>query len=539
MSSSKANQRRSRVKKRQRAARAATAAITRPLKEKGPSGLVKRAMEAWKNGQYDRSIQLFERAHRLNPNRVEILLDLGRAYGMRYRYEDADACFAQALRLSPNNAKTFRVLGENFRSLARFPQASDYFARAVAHQPRDTAALISLAEVSERLHRLDDAREAIERALALEPEHPTGLYLQAKLERRAGDPERAETLLRDLLSQPTKLLEPRWRSWYELASILDKQQRFEEAMQALEKAKQVLRRSGKKVSSGADLIGENNRAMLEALTKRHLEKWWEARESLQPAQRLALLCGHPRSGTTLIEQVLDSHPELVSADETNIMSDDVYIALGNELPEVENPAERLDAASVDQLLGVRADYLCYAEAFLGQALNGRMLLDKNPELTMILPVIARVFPEIKILCALRDPRDVCLSCFMQPLPMNAVSVHYLSIESTVAKYASTMQTWLTLRPLLSSDWMETRYEDNVADLEAESRKILDFLGLEWDAKVLHYHEHASEKHVRSPTYEAVTKPVYKTSVQRWRNYEKWLGPYLDQLDPFLRAFGYD
>ena len=80
-------------------------------------------------------------------------------------------------------------------------------------------------------------------------------------------------------------------------------------------------------------------------------------------------------------------------------------------------------------------------------------MNKNPELTMILPVINRVFPEMKILCALRDPRDVCLSCFMQPLPMNSVSVNYLSIESTFKKYATTMQTWLTLRPILSCDWM--------------------------------------------------------------------------------------
>ncbi len=536
--SSKANKRGARVKRKRQEVRAATAAITRPLKEKGPSGIVKRAMKAWKDAQFDKSIELFERARKIHPNRVEILLDLGRAYGMRYRYEEAEACFSQALKLSPNNAKTLRVLGENYRTLARFPRASECLTRALTCQPRDVEALISLAEVSERLHRLDDAAEAIDRVLALDPGHTTALFLQAKLARRAGDSERAENLLRDQLSRPTKLLEPRWRGWYELASVLDKQERYEEAFQALEKAKRVLQKAGKQVRGGADLVEQNNREMLEHLTEEHLERWREDQDTLGAPEQLALLCGHPRSGTTLIEQVLDSHPGLVSADETTIMSDDVYIALGDLLPEAVNPADRLDVASVEMLSGVRSNYLRYSEAFLGQAMNGRMLLDKNPELTMILPVINRVFPEMKILCALRDPRDVCLSCFMQPLPMNSVSVNYLSIESTFKKYATTMQTWLTLRPILSCDWMETRYEDNVANLEAETRKILGFLGLEWDETVLNYHQRASQKHVRSPTYEAVTKPVYSTAVQRWRNYEEWLGPHLELLDPFVRAFGY-
>ena len=198
---SKANKRGARVKRKRQEVRAATAAITRPLKEKGPSGIVKRAMKAWKDAQFDKSIELFERARKIHPNRVEILLDLGRAYGMRYRYEEAEACFSQALKLSPNNAKTLRVLGENYRTLARFPRASECLTRALTCQPRDVEALISLAEVSERLHRLDDAAEAIDRVLALDPGHTTALFLQAKLARRAGDSERAENLLRDQLSK--------------------------------------------------------------------------------------------------------------------------------------------------------------------------------------------------------------------------------------------------------------------------------------------------------------------------------------------------
>ena len=87
--------------------------------------------------------------------------------------------------------------------------------------------------------------------------------------------------------------------------------------------------------------------------------------------------------------------------------------------------------------------------------------------------------------------------------------------------------------------METRYEDNVRDLETESSRILDFLDLPWDQSVLQFHEHARQKHVRSPTYEAVTQPVYNHAVGRWKHYAEFLKPHLEILDPFVKAFGYD
>jgi hypothetical protein len=168
-----------------------------------------------------------------------------------------------------------------------------------------------------------------------------------------------------------------------------------------------------------------------------------------------------------------------------------------------------------------------------------MLLDKNPELTMLLPLVARVFPEMKILFALRDPRDVVISCFMQRLPLNAVSVHYLTLEGTANKYAATMRAWLKIRPLLKNPVIEVRYEDTVSDIERQARAVLGFLGLPWDDAVLEYHHRARKKHVHSPTYEAVTKPIYSSSIGRWRHYAAKLEPCMPTLQPFVEAFGYD
>ena len=188
---------------------------------------------------------------------------------------------------------------------------------------------------------------------------------------------------------------------------------------------------------------------------------------------------------------------------------------------------------------LRQAYWNGMEGALREPIGDRLLLDKNPAMTMLLPIVARVFPEMKILFALRDPRDVVVSCFMQRLPLNAVSVHYLTLEGTAKKYASTMRAWLTIRNMLRNPWIEVRYEDTVADIERQARQALDFLELPWDDTVLEYHRRAQRKHVHSPTYEAVTKPVYSSSINRWRNYAAQLEPCMEILRPFVEAFGYD
>ena len=128
---------------------------------------------------------------------------------------------------------------------------------------------------------------------------------------------------------------------------------------------------------------------------------------------------------------------------------------------------------------------------------------------------------------------------MQPLPLAPVSSFYLTLEGTVTEYAALMGFWLSIKPKMPGPWLEVRYEDLVDDLESVARRTLEFLGMPWDARVLGFDKHAQTKIVRSPTYAEVRKPVFKTAVGRWRNYQKYLGPYLEKLEPFAKAFGYE
>ena len=536
------DKRKARVKRRQEGARQAMSRIVAPVKAsmRNSRTLNQRAVRAWDAGDYDAALKLFEQDQRKRPGQVEPLLDLGKSYGLRYDYPRAEQCLEKALKLSGANPACLGMVGEIYHAFSQFDRAEDYLCKALEAGGDSARASVELATICERLHRLDEACAHIECALAAEPDHPKARLVQAKLARRSGDSTRAESFLRDLLAMPDS--DHHWEASYALGAILDKEGYYDGAMEALVEGKQWHRgRAPTKLARAqAGNVLARNQRLMETITPDHFQRWNSAEvASSGEGRAIALLCGHARSGTTLIEQVLDSHEDLVSSDETQIMSDDVYLALARRSPTELSVPEMLDGLPDEQMADARERYFQLSETFLREPIGARILLDKNPELTLLIPVIARVFPEVRIIFALRDPRDVCLSCFMQALPMNSVSVSYLTLEETCRKYATVMKSWLALRPMLTCRWTETRYEDNVADLEGEARRLLEFLGLSWDDKVLKFYEHARQKHVRSPTYEAVTKPVYSGAVGRWRHYQKFFEPHLEVLAPFVREFGYE
>ncbi len=256
------------------------------------------------------------------------------------------------------------------------------------------------------------------------------------------------------------------------------------------------------------------------------------------AYRIGILTSHPRSGTTLVEQILDSHDDLTSADEFDVFTQWFYLPIVRRFPSSTPILSVVDSVPAAVREKARAKYWEQTEAIFDEPIGQRLLLEKNPGMMILLPVINWAFPEMKMLIALRNPRNVVLSCFMQKVQLTPISSNWLTLAGTAEYYVRVMKTWLAMRGLTSNPWLEFRYEDVVADLEREARRILEFLGLSWDEKVLKFYEHARGKIVRSPTYKEVTQPVYQKSVGRWQHYARHFEPVLEKLEPFIKEFGY-
>jgi len=385
--------------------------------------------------------------------------------------------------------------------------------------------------VLEKTHRLDEARAVVAECLAMDPKDDQARYFSALLDRREGHWEAAERGLRDLIASEPRHPYVRYACRYELAQVLDRTGRFDEAMRFLSEAKEMVRAltDTKLLTRGYDQSAESIRKFTASQPRDILRTWAKffperKREKIPP---LAFLGGHPRSGTTLLEQVLDAHPGVAALDESSAFLEVLQ-------PEFHKSQQH----SSPRLNTLRRLYIQALQQELGSAAAGKMLVDKNPSPTARLPIWLRVFPELKVLIALRDPRDVLISCYFQNIALNSTNVNFLDFDRLAKHYADLMDIWLLVREWDGFAWLETRYEDMVAGLPAEGRRVTEFLGLAWHEDQARFHEKSGKKQLFSPTYQDVTRPVYSRSVARWHDYEKHLAPALPALEPYCRKFGY-
>jgi tetratricopeptide (TPR) repeat protein len=498
------------------------------------------ASRAWGFNLRYKTIPLLTEALRRDPKNTDILLKLATACGRQRFYDQAEQYLARALELAPRKAALCRLVAQTYAMIDRPDRAIECYRRSLELN-RDTTVtvptLLELAGLYERRHQLDDARTVIDEALQRDPGHEEAQLQQAVLDRRRGQVADAELKLRALVDDQSRSPTTRAQASYELAQLLDDQERFDDAFTAFVAAKRLLKPYATPFREQSQMTFQRNQELLGSLDRSTYESWRKVAET-DRVYRFSVLTSHPRSGTTLIEQVLDSHDELISADEFDVFAEwihsPIFRKFRHDTP-ILTVLEHVPPAVRQQ---ARATYWQQTEAIFDQPIGTRMLLDKNPGVMIMMPVFNWAFPEMKMLIAIRDPRDVVLSCFMQKVPLTAIGSNWLNLTDTAEYYSRTMQTWLAVRNVTESPWLQFRYEDVVEDLEGQSRRILEFLGLPWDDKVLKFYEHAREKVVRSPTYKDVTKPVYQRSVGRWQNYAQHLEPVLEKLEPFVKEFGY-
>jgi len=501
--------------------------------------LCREAEEFWKQLDYQSCINRLEQATRLEPSNPSLYFNLARAQGLRYDFPAVERSIEKALQVSQGRVEMLEQAAGICSPYKNLDMMLGYLERASQKKGVSIAALTSLADIYLLDDRLDEAAEVVERAARMDRKDPRVLLREAVLKRKRGQINDAESRFRELMMNSAADVLVRIRAAYDLAGILDGAGQYDDAMTALLEAKAILRPKAMPLAPQLQRMQTLNTEMAKTLTAPVLDRWRADAVKLRPPRSLALLSGHPRSGTTLLEQVLDAHSGVVSLEETALVHDEIYRPLTRDFPPGTGVLQMLDSAPPSLLNHARENYLRCAEMFLRQPLGNRLVLDKNPGVNIIVPVLMRVFPETKFLVALRDPRDVVMSCFMQSLTLTPASSAYLSLEGTVNQYASVMGFWLEMLPRMGNQWMYVRYEQMIDDLEGVARPVLEFLGLGFEEKVLKYFEHARTKRVNSPSSADVRKPLYRTAVGRWKNYEKYLEPYMAGLERFVKEFKYE
>ncbi len=442
----------------------------------------------------------------------------------------------KAVELQPENSQYQGLLGDTLFALTRFEEACEAYRQLIRLQPESPQAFVSIAIVYERMNQLDAAAGFANQALERDPNHIAAILVLAKLDRRAGNLELACSRLegaRASLSGPAEETE----LYFESGIVYDRLGRYADAFKLFRQGNKLASQSVRaKVHQESDIqYVDHLTTFRKSFTAERFARWRNTRPKDELPSPIFFV-GHPRSGTTLTEQILSAHPVALVSNERPFLDQIIHPIL-KKAGSIDAAADYLDNISQQELTSMRREYWSQAESMLEVDVSNRILIDKLPANLRKLGFIQRIFPESAVIVALRDPRDVCLSCFMQNFRHNPAMVPFYDIQQTARHYEALMDLWLHYRSILDLRWIESRYEDLVEDYEAVARRLITFLGLDWDDAVLSYLD--KERHVSTPSYEDVTSPIFTRAMGRWRNYRKELQPVLAPLSRFIREFGYE
>ena len=494
-----------------------------------------RGMAALQAGRIDAAIEDLSAVLKQQSGNVHARLSLGNAYRQFGRHE---LCLdtLQPLTGNQNVDSRLRLQAEvtSARAATQLKsrkRAERHYRAAIQLKPDYASGWSGLASVLEKLNDLEAAREAAERALELAPQQDLARLVLATIDRRDGRPEAAMKSLAALAAD-ARASNHRYLAGLQLARCHAALDQYTQAWRALQTANEVMITAHGQPET---IVGKQQDYSLDTLAALGTA----SRQTRQPstdeyatpgmAAEPVFFLGFPRSGTTLMDQMLSAHPGIEVIEERELL-----LPSRETLRDFGSPSDWL-ALDNQQLEPARQAYLTAAGHWRQR--DNSLLIDKQPLNAAYLPLIQRLFPRARILLAIRDPRDVVLSCLFQPFELVGAMPYFLQPETSVRCYETVMTTVLESQPGFRN-WHSYRYEDLIDNQESVLRKILEFLDLPWDQQVLQHDSLAQDRNIATPSYANVIKPVYNHAVGRWRHYAEPLQPWLPTLSEWAGKLGY-
>jgi len=433
-------------------------------------------------GQSGEGRKALKKAIRLEPRSVELHCRFGNTYVDQSRFDEAKPHFAKALALRPGHPWAMRCMAETLMQLGDNRGAMEILEPAVQGDRIDPDAGIALCRVYPRLDRCADALRLISRLL----EHE-GLPSSVR----------------------TSLLYARGESLHKLG-------RFDEAFTAYGEANDAVGVRHDRVAHAREI-------------DRVIEAWTPGAiaalvRPTRKSDRFVFIVGMPRSGTSLVEQIVASHRSVFGAGELRHIGDIVSQFRGDTggVAGALTDLSRLTGQNLNNAAGH------YQERIKALSPGADRVTDKMPNNYLALGLISALFPDCKIIHCVRDPRDTCLSCYFNHFRgvRNTFAYGLEDLGSYFADYWRLMNHW---KATLETPIFDAVYEDIVDDQEAQSRRLIEFLGLEWDERCLEFHK--TKRTTKTLSADQVNRPIYRTSKARWRAYARHLDPLTALLPP--------
>ena len=490
-----------------------------------------------KQEKVDEAIACYMQALSLNPNYAEAHNNLGLALHEQEKTDSAFASFRQALSLKPDYAEAYNNIGFVLKELGRFDEAGNMIMKALSLNPDSAEAYNNLGLVFQEMHRMDDAIASYRKALSLKPDLVAALNNIGLLHRELGNMDEAIEIFREAVA-----IKPQEVAAYMYLSSLVRHNEFDDIIQAMEDlhAKKDLSDKErmhlsftlgkvfedlKEYKKSFGYILEANRLKrrsYEYSIQADLDKFAAIKKIFSPGlfsfhagggnqdATPIFILGMPRSGTTLVEQILSSHSQIFGAGEllilANMMKD---ICSGKGAKPYPACIPDLDT---DMLKKMGSDYI---DAIRKYSETAKYITDKLPHNFFYVGLIKIILPHAKIIHCMRNPMDNCLSIFKNDFKG---SLHFaydmVELGRYYSHYRDLMEHW---EEVLPGFMYSLRYEELVSDQQNQTKRLLQFCGLPWEEACLAFHK--TERRVKTASFAQVRKPMYRGSVELWKKYE--------------------
>ena len=521
--------------------------------------------ETWNNlgnarrlaGDAEAGLTALKRAMELNSTSGPVRLNHATALIAVGRTDEAEQHLRSLAADFPEDAKPLRELHALMKGMGREDAALEAIEEAVRREPTDLELLMALA--AHRLSMLqNEAAEAdYRRVIELQTNHELahlGLAAVFELSNRVDDLTALVGMMRQrglgenilnfvgamenrrrgrfaeglaMLERVPESLESA-RRYHLLGQLHEGAGNYDQAFEAFTRTNEFHSKDPTRPLDRASAYRESLRVQIDMSTPAWVKPWRkETAKDQRPAP--TFLVGFPRSGTTLLDTMLMGHPD------SQVLEEEPTLL---EAAKLLQPFENLPVASDEQIGAARDEYFRVAARHASLE-PGKLLVDKNPLSMNLLPIIHRLFPNARVILALRHPCDVVFSCYAANFKLNDAMPNFLRLDTAAELYDLSFRYFEKTRELFDMPVHIVRYENVVADPESELKPLLEFLGLAWDDQVVDHEATAARRgRIKTASYAQVAEPLYQRSAGRWQNFRKQLEPVLPVLEPWISKFGY-
>ncbi len=480
-------------------------------------------------GKLNEAEKTTRKAIQLNPNNATAYSNLGSILLNLGKLNEAEKTTRKAIQLNPNYSTAYSNLGNILQDLGKLKEAEETTRKAIQLNPDNTVAYFNLFLHYERINNLKKLKESLEEFKKTDNIKNEQILFQARINFRNKKYQTAKELI-DNISPEWVEKSNKYQKityWNFKAFINDKVGNYDLAYSCFEKSQKNPSYDRFSKDSYLNYINTYKKSINRKKTNLNI-----INDEIVDSN-LAFLIGFPRSGTTLLDTVLRSHKDIEVIEEKPLIKNIERLVI----EKFNTKIDQLSNMSEENIIILRKQYFELLKGY--KTKNSNLIIDKLPLNTVSLPLINVIFPNAKIIFTHRHPYDTVLSCFQQSFSPNSAMTNLVSLDSSSIMYDQVMNAWDIYKNNLPLDFITSKYENLIENFDSHVLKILEFLNVKWDENVKNYRKTAIERDkINTPSSSQVVQPLYKSSINKWKNYEKYFENCHQYLEKWVSYFDY-